>query len=39
MVCEKCGEEGKPDKKQSNENWNVIPAVCKCGGRIIPKFK
>ena len=39
MVCDKCGEEQKPDEKQSNENWKVYPTdtSCKCGGKF--KFK
>jgi hypothetical protein len=26
--CPKCGKTPSRDEKQSNENWNVIPAIC-----------
>lgn len=40
-ICEKCGNEQKPDEKQSNENWAVYPNVpCeKCGGKFKPKIE
>jgi NAD-dependent SIR2 family protein deacetylase len=39
MICEKCGQSPKSDKKDSNENWSVYPTVCpKCGGKINPKI-
>lgn len=28
FYCPKCGETPPRDEKQSNENWNVIPAKC-----------
>lgn len=35
--CDKCGKEQKPDKKQSNANWEVYPNIpCECGGNFIP---
>jgi hypothetical protein len=37
MICNRCGKQQEPDKKQSNENWNVFPNVpCGCGGKFIP---
>ena len=34
LVCKKCGKEPKPDKERSNENWNVYPTKCECGGEL-----
>ena len=35
FICEKCGGENFPLKKESNKNWNVINSQCdKCGGKL-----
>ena len=40
FVCDKCGEKQKPDKKESNKNWEVFPnKKCSCGGTYKLKFK
>ena len=40
FVCNKCGRTQKPDKKESNENWNVYPnEPCECKGEYKPKIK
>ena len=39
MICDKCGEEQKPDLSMSNENWKVYNnEPCKCGGKYKPDF-
>ena len=40
FLCNKCGKEQRPDKKQSNKNWEVFPNVpCSCGGEFELKIK
>lgn len=38
--CENCGYVPEPDKKQNNENWNIISTICpKCNGRVKIDFE
>ncbi len=35
MKCNKCGKYQEPDKKQSNQNWNIFLNIpCKCSGKF-----